>query len=86
MPFAYDDRLTRGRKRVYRQSDGIAAVPIPRAADVPTLFSERCRRLGCDPLARPDPFRAEGFRRRESSLLRQILPPAPPGARSPHHD
>jgi len=34
MPFAYFDRLSPARKRIYRQSDAIARVPLP---DVPAL-------------------------------------------------
>jgi hypothetical protein len=37
--FAYYDRLTRNQQRVYRQSDDIAAVPIPRAADLRPLVA-----------------------------------------------
>lgn len=39
MPFAYYDRLTRSQQRVYRQSDDIAAVPIPRAAELRPLVT-----------------------------------------------
>jgi hypothetical protein len=168
LPFAYYARLTRGQQRVYRQSDGIATVPIPRAvglrplaealehalaagdrarvqtsADrllaeigarlrVPplrtqvlavrparrwgelhglynppeagraarvsvwmrtaqrhqvvkfrtflrTLLHELCHHLDYELLALPNSFHTDGFYQRESSLLRQLLPPAPEG-------
>jgi hypothetical protein len=34
MPFAYYDRLTQRQQRIYRRSDGIAAIPIPRPAEL----------------------------------------------------
>src|SRR5690348_6188470 len=34
MPFAYYDRLSPARKRIYRQSDAIGALPIPPGLDV----------------------------------------------------
>ena len=37
MPFAYYDRLTRSQQRVYRQSDEIASVAIPQAAELRPL-------------------------------------------------
>ena len=172
MAFAYYDRLTRSQQRVYRQSDDIASVPIPRGVDlcplveavaealaagdraqlqaaadrllaeiavrlrVPplrtqvlavrpsrrwgelhglyngasagrvarvsvwmrtarrhqvvkfrtflrTLLHELCQHLDYELLALPDSFHTEGFYRRESSLLRQLLPSAE-GAGSLH--
>ena len=172
MAFAYYDRLTRSQQRVYRQSDDIASVPIPRGVDlcplveavaealaagdraqlqaaadrllaeiavrlrVPplrtqvlavrpsrrwgelhglyngasagrvarvsvwmrtarrhqvvkfrtflrTLLHELCHHLDYELLALPDSFHTEGFYRRESSLLRQLLPSAE-GAGSLH--
>ncbi len=169
MPFTYYDRLTRNQQRVYRQSDGISTVAIPRAMDlgpllediedalaagdraqvqtsadrllaeiaarlrVPplrtqvlavrpsrhwgelhglyngasgargarvtvwmrtaqrqqvvkfrtflrTLLHELCHHLDYELLALPDSFHTEGFYKRESSLLRQLLPPASAGA------
>lgn len=172
MPFAYYDRLTRGQQRVYRKSDGIAMVSIPRAVDLHplveavaqalaagdrarvqtsadrllaelaarlhvsplrtqvlvtrpargwgelhglynpsvagraarvsvwmrtaqrrqvvkprtflrTLIHELCHHLDYELLALPDSFHTEGFYRRESALLRQLLPPAPAAVGSP---
>jgi hypothetical protein len=37
LPFAYYDRLTRSQQRVYRHSDDIASIPIPRGADLRPL-------------------------------------------------
>ena len=34
MPFAYYDRLSPARKRIYRQSDAIGSLPIPPALDL----------------------------------------------------
>ncbi|HSC22225.1 MAG TPA: hypothetical protein VLG08_00800 [Casimicrobiaceae bacterium] len=34
MPFAYYDRLSPARKRIYRRSDGIGSLPIPPALDL----------------------------------------------------
>ncbi len=39
MPFAYYDRLTRSQQRVYRQSDSVATISIPRAADLHPLVA-----------------------------------------------
>lgn len=172
MPFAYYDRLTRSQQRVYRQSDDIASIAIPRGADlrslveavaeglaagdraklqtaadrllaeiagrlrVPplrtqvlsvrpsrswgelhglyngasarrvarvsvwmrtarrhdvvkfrtflrTLLHELCHHLDYEFLALPDSFHTQGFYKRESSLLRQLLPAAE-GAGSLH--
>ena len=166
MPFAFYERLTRNQQRVYRQSDGVARVAIPRASelrsvvdtiqhalaaedrlrtqaaadrllaeiagrlDVPplrtqvlavrpsnhwgelhglyhgahagqparvsvwmrtaerrqvvkfrtflrTLLHELCHHLDYELLGLADSFHTEGFYQRESSLLRQLLPPAP---------
>jgi len=166
VPFAYYGRLSSTEQRVYRQSDGIATIPIPRApglrplvtavedalaaedrarvqttADrllaevavrlrVPvlrtevlavrpsrhwgelhglyhgafagraarvsvwmrtarrhqvvrfrtflrTLLHELCHHLDYELLALPDSFHTQGFYQRESSLLRQLAPPAP---------
>ena len=59
MPFAYYNRLTRSRQRVYQKSDNIASVSIP---------------LDCELLALPDSIHTEGDYKRESSLLRQPMP------------
>ena len=166
LPFAYYDRLTRNQQRVYRQSDGIATIAIPRATDlrplvaaledslaaedrtrvqtaadrllaeiaarlrVPplrtrvlavrpsrgwgelhglyngadsgrvarvsvwmrtaqrhqvvkfrtflrTLLHELCHHLDYEMLRLADSFHTDGFYKRESGLLRQLLPPAP---------
>jgi cell division FtsZ-interacting protein ZapD len=166
LPFAFYERLTRSQQRVYRHSDGVAQIAIPRAADLrpvvdtvqhalaaedrlrtqaaaDRLLAEIASRLGVPPLrtqvlaARPsnhwgelhglyhgahagqparvtvwmrtaarrqvvkfrtflrtllhelchhldyelleltDSFHTEGFYQRESSLLRQLLPPVP---------
>ena len=166
MPFAFYERLTQSQQRVYRQSDGVACVAIPRASDlrsvvdtvqhalasedrprtqaaadrllaeiagrlgVPslrtqvlavrpsyhwgelhglyhgahdgrsarvsvwmrtaerrqvvkfrtflrTLLHELCHHLDYTLLRLADSFHTEGFYQRESSLLRQLLPPAP---------
>lgn len=37
MPFAYYNRLSKAQQRVYRQSDGISAVPLPGAAGLRPL-------------------------------------------------
>jgi hypothetical protein len=37
MPFAYYDRLTRAQQRVYRKSDEVAAIRLPRAGEVRPL-------------------------------------------------
>jgi len=91
LPFAYYDRLTRGQQRVYRKSDDIASVPIPGAealrppveavaealaAEDRTQLHERCDHLDYELLRLPDSFHTDGFHRRESSLLRQLLPSA----------
>jgi hypothetical protein len=165
LPFAYYDRLTRAQQRVYRRSDDIASVSIPRAEElrplieavaetlaegdrarlqvaadrlvaeialqlrVPplrtrvlavrpshhwgelhglyngasdgrvarvcvwmrtaqrlqvvrfrtflrTLLHELCHHLDYELLELPDSFHTDGFYRRESSLLRQLLPSA----------
>ena len=34
MPFAYYERLTARQQRIYRRSDGIAAVPVPQPAEL----------------------------------------------------
>jgi hypothetical protein len=39
LPFAYYDRLTRNQQRVYRQSDGITTVAVPRTADLRLLVA-----------------------------------------------
>ena len=171
MPFAYYDRLTRSQQRVYRQSDDIASLSIPRSAElrplveavaealaagdrtqlqaaadrllaeialrlrVPpirtrvlairpsrrwgelhglyngasagrvarvsvwmrtarrhqvvrfrtflrTLLHELCHHLDYELLTLPDSFHTDGFYKRESSLLRQLLPSAD-GAEAP---
>jgi len=171
VPFAYYDRLTRGQQRVYRKSDGVAAIPIPHAADLRplvaavqetleagdplrtqaaadrllaeiavrlrtpplrtrvlavrpsrrwgelhglyhppasgraalvhvwmrtatrhqvvkfrtflrTLLHELCHHLDYELLRLPDSFHTDGFYQRESSLVRQLLPPAT----EPRHD
>lgn len=39
MPFAYYKRLSAARKAIYRQSDAITTVPLPRAAELRPLIS-----------------------------------------------
>jgi hypothetical protein len=39
LPFAYYDRLTRSQQRVYRRSDGITTIAIPRAANLHPLVA-----------------------------------------------
>jgi hypothetical protein len=70
LPFAFYERLTRNRQQVYRQSDGVAQVAIPRASDLRSAVDTVQHAL-------TDSFHTEGFSQRESSLLRQLLPPAP---------
>jgi hypothetical protein len=171
LPFAYYDRLTRHQQRVYRQSDGITTIAIPRAADLRplvaalqetlaaadrikvqasadrllaeiaarvrvsplrtqvlavrpsrrwgklhglyngahldraarvsvwmrtaqrhqvvkfrtflrTLLHELCHHLDYEMLGLADSFHTDGFYKRESTLLRQLLPPAPEGETS----
>ena len=88
MPFAFYERLTRNQQRVYRQSDGVAQVAIPRASDLRsvvvkfrtflrTLLHKLCHHLDYELLGLTDSFHTEGFYQRESSLVRQLLPPAP---------
>ena len=91
MPFAYYDRLTRAQQRVYRRSDDIASVSIPRADELRPLIEavaetlaegyrarlhERCHHPDYELLRLPDSFHTDGFYRRELSLLRQLLPSA----------
>ena len=70
MPFAFYERLTRNQQRVYRQSDGVARVAIPRASDLRSAVDTAQHAL-------TDSFHTASFHQRESSLLRQLLPPAP---------
>jgi len=70
LPFAFYERLTRNQQRVYRQSDGVARVAIPRASDLRSVVDTVQHAL-------TDSFHTEGFYQRESDLLRQLLPPAP---------
>jgi hypothetical protein len=70
LPFAFYERLTRNQQRVYRQSDGVARVDIPRVSDLRSVVDTVQHALA-------DSFHTEGFYQRESSLLRQLLPPAP---------
>ena len=88
MPFASYERLTRSQQRVYRQSDGVAQVAIPRASDLRsmlmkirtflrTLLHEFCHHRDHEVLGVTDHFHTEGAYQRESSLLRQLLLPAP---------
>jgi hypothetical protein len=61
MPFAYYTRLTKAQQRVYRQSDGISAVPLPGAT-------------GLRPLARAlGEALASGSRERTEAAARQLL-------------
>lgn len=91
MPFAYDDHLTRSHQRVYRKSDDIASVRIPRtdalrslvegaaealAAEDRARLPEMCHHMDYELLRLPDSFHTDGFYRRGSSLLRQLLPSA----------
>jgi hypothetical protein len=91
LPFAHCDRLTRGQQRVYRKSDDIASVPIPLADALRALVEavakalaaedrarlhELCHHLDYELLRLPDSFHTDGFFRRESSLLRQLVPAA----------
>ena len=52
MPFAYYDRLTRGQQRVYRKSDDIASVPIPRADALRPLVEAVSEALAAEDRAR----------------------------------
>lgn len=75
MPFAFYERLTRYRQRVYRQSDAVAHVALPRASDLRPVTD--ARRLDHERPGLADTFHTGGFYQRESSLLRQLLPPVP---------
>ena len=88
MPVAFYERLTRSQQCMHRQSDGVARVAIPRASDLRsvvvkfqaflrTLLHELCRHRDYELPGLTDAFRADGIYQRESSLLRQLLPPAP---------
>ncbi len=48
MPFAYYNRLTRNQQRLYRQSDGIATVAIPRAAELHPLVAAMAGSLSAE--------------------------------------
>jgi hypothetical protein len=82
---------------VYRRSDDIASVSIPRAEELRPLIEavaetlakgdrarlhERCHHLDYELLRLPDSFHIHGFYGREPSLLRQLLPSAE-GAETP---
>ncbi len=171
MPFAYYSRLTRPQQQIYRDSDAVGAIPLPRGrelheqvvllqqalesgdrlrtqaaadrllaaitgrlgvpplrtevlavrpaeewgelhglyttahADRPaqvqvwmrtaqrqqvvrfrtffrTLLHELCHHLDYELFHWPDSFHTEGFYKRETSLLKQLLPPDPSGGRS----
>ena len=47
-----------------------------------TLLHELCHHLDYEMLGLADSFHTDGFYKRESSLLRQLLPPAPEGEAS----
>ena len=53
MPFAYYARLTRAQQAIYRKSDGITEVRLPRPADlhplVGVLVQQRLERRGAAP-------------------------------------
>lgn len=87
MPFAYYNRLTRGQQRVYRQSDDWMRTARRHQAVrfrtfLRTLLHELRHQLDYELLALPDSFHTEGFYKRESSLLRQLVPSAE-GAEAP---
>jgi hypothetical protein len=44
-----------------------------------TVLHELCHHLDYEMLGLTDSFHTDGFYKRESSLLRQLLPPAPEG-------
>jgi len=48
MPFAYYDRLSPARKRIYRRSDAIGSLPIPAGLDVTSDVSGVRAALACD--------------------------------------
>lgn len=75
MPFAFYERLTRHQQRVYRQSDGVAHVALPRASDLRPVTDTL--HLEYDLLGLADSFHTEGFYQRESSLVRKLLSPVP---------
>jgi len=52
LPFAYYDRLTRAQQRVYRRSDDIASVPIPRAEELRPLIEAVAAALAAGDRAR----------------------------------
>jgi hypothetical protein len=64
VPFAYYERLTRRQQRVYRQSDEIAAIPIPGVADL------------CPLVAAVQETLASGDRERTQAAADRLLPPA----------
>lgn len=75
MPFAFYERLTRSQHRVYRQSDAVVHVALPRASDLRPVADTL--HLDSELLGLADSFHTEGFSPRESSPLRQLLPPVP---------
>ena len=46
MPFAYYERLSPKRKKIYRQSDAIETVPLPDAPALRPLVDELASALG----------------------------------------
>jgi len=48
LPFAYYDRLTRSQQRVYRRSDDIASVSIPRGAELRPLVDAVAEALAAE--------------------------------------
>lgn len=77
MPFAYYRRLSRNQQRVYRQSDEVAGLRLAEAGALRPLVAELEAALTVS-------FHTQGFYQRESSLVRQLLPPSPPGAACAH--
>jgi hypothetical protein len=75
LPFAFYERLTRHQQRVYRQSDGVAHVVLPRASDLRPVTDTL--HLDSELLGLADSFHTEGLSQREASLVRQLLPPVP---------
>jgi len=85
LPFAFYERPTRHQQRVYRQSDGVTHVVLPRASDLRPVTDTL--HLDHEWLGIADSFHTfhtEGFCRREASLVRQLLPPVPD--RTARHD
>ncbi len=86
MPFAYYKRLNQDARRVYRQSDEIASLRLPASGTLAPLVAELEQALAGEDRAAVQlsaqlllatSFHTEGFYKRESGLVRQLLPNTP---------